>query len=71
MDDHRAQQPPAGSATSEEAAAIVAAVERFLRATAAAQEREQTPGDPWREAAILEGVSRRQPVAEPHPWINT
>jgi hypothetical protein len=50
--------PP--SASPVEAAAIVAALERFMRATAA-------PADPpparaldgWRRAALLEGVSRK------------
>jgi hypothetical protein len=57
----------------EEAAAIVAAVERFLRDHARAPGSATGAGeDPWRRAALLEGV-RREPVgsSEPHPWINT
>jgi hypothetical protein len=61
--------PP--SASPEEAAAIVAAVERFMRATA----RPAAPGtegpDPWLWAAILEGVAREDPDDVPNPWINT
>lgn len=47
------------SATPEETAAIVAALERFMRATApppAASAPAQLDG--WRATAILEGVSR-------------
>ncbi|MHB8243372.1 MAG: hypothetical protein ACYDHN_15455 [Solirubrobacteraceae bacterium] len=63
----------ASSASPEEAAAIVAALERFMRATA------PTPApplgdtlDPWRRAALVEGVTR-EPWADdvPDPWINT
>ncbi len=60
--------PP--SASPEEAAAIVAAIERFMRATATHD--DAPDGDPWREAALLEGVSRDCRRREPaHPWINT
>ncbi len=55
----------APSATPEEAAAIVAALERFMRATApppAASVPAQLDG--WRATAILEGVSR-------DPWTDT
>jgi hypothetical protein len=62
----------APSASPEEAAAIVAALERFMRATAPAP---ATPVDDaqdgWRRAAILEGVSRDHPGDVPDPWINT
>jgi hypothetical protein len=47
------------SASPEEAAAIVAALERFMRATA--PRADATPAsspDGWRRAALLEGVSR-------------
>jgi hypothetical protein len=60
--------PP--SASPEEAAAIVAALERFMRATAPAPERAQA-ADPWRRAAILEGTTREDDWDLPHPWINT
>jgi hypothetical protein len=50
---------PASSASPEEAAAIVAAIERFMRATASPS-RPEAPNAPdgWRRAALLEGVSR-------------
>jgi hypothetical protein len=49
------------SPTAEEAAAIVAALERFMRATAPAPATDTTgPAGPdgWHAAALLEGVSR-------------
>jgi hypothetical protein len=61
----------APSASAEEAAAIVAALERFMRATAApATPVPERPGE-WRDAAILEGVQREGPGDVPDPWINT
>jgi hypothetical protein len=60
----------APAASPEEAAAIVAALERFMRATAPAPAAGGA-GDPWRRAAILEGVARDQDSDIPHPWINT
>jgi hypothetical protein len=60
------------SASPEEAAAIVAALERFMRATASTP--SQLTGDlpdGWRRAAVLEGVSREPGTALPDPWINT
>ncbi len=60
---------PAPSA--EEAAAIVAAVERFVRETAATVGPAEQAVDPWQRAAILEGVSREPRPAELDPWINT
>jgi hypothetical protein len=67
--------PP--SATPEEAAAIVAALERFMRATApvASAGAASTP-DGWHAAALLEGVARDPwgALADPASgasWINT
>jgi hypothetical protein len=56
--------------TSAEAAAIVAAIERFIRATAPTPVL-QTPEQPggWRATALLEGVERDPSSAG--PWINT
>jgi len=61
----------APSASHEEAAAVVAALERFMRATAPA------PGasagerlDPWRRTALLEGVSCEDAGDVSDPWIN-
>jgi hypothetical protein len=58
------------SATPEEAAAIVAAIERFLRATAPAPTTTPNCPDPWLRAAILEGVAREDSLDVPDPWIN-
>ncbi len=61
--------PHASSPTPEEAAAIVAALERFMRATAPAPASDIPAGlDGWHAAALLEGVER-DPLAT--PWINT
>jgi hypothetical protein len=61
----------APSATPEEAAAVVAALERFMRATAPAAAPAQKRFDPWQRAAILEGVERDSRADVSHPWINT
>jgi hypothetical protein len=59
------------SASAEEAAAIVAALERFMRATAPVPQPPAQGPEPWTRAAILEGVSRHPGAGEPDPWINT
>jgi hypothetical protein len=56
--------------TAEEAAAIVAAIERFMRATAP-RARPPEVQDPWQRAAILEGVERELGGDTLDPWINT
>ena len=61
--------PPAAS--PEEAAAIVAALERFVRATAPAWNPPAEAPDEWRRAALLEGVRREGRVDPADPWINT
>ncbi len=61
----------APSASPEEAAAIVAALERFMRATAAPAGPATSAPDGWRRAAVLEGVSREPHADLPDPWINT
>jgi hypothetical protein len=61
----------APSASPEEAAAVIAAVERFMRDTAPALAPQTPTLDPWRQAAILEGVSREHRGDVPDPWINT
>jgi hypothetical protein len=60
----------ATAASPEEAAAVVAALERFMRATAPPA---APPADPdgWVQAALLEGVERDSPAGERDPWINT
>jgi hypothetical protein len=58
-------------AVPEEAAAIVAAVERFVRATARPPSQQAPAPDGWRRAALLEGVSRDPGDDVPDPWINT
>ena len=60
------------SATPEEAAAIVAALERFMRSTAAARQPEGSNEPPgWRQTGLLEGVERGHETDLRHPWINT
>ncbi len=61
----------APSASPEEAAAVVAALEQFMRATAPVAQAPPETIDPWRRAAIIEGVSREIPPDMPDPWINT
>jgi hypothetical protein len=61
----------APSADPQEAAAIVAALERFMRATAPPSAPAQQQHDPWQRAAILEGVQRGRRDDRPDPWINT
>jgi hypothetical protein len=57
--------------TREEAAAIIAAVERFMRATAprATAPAPDVP-NPWSRAAILEGVARDVQTDLRDPWIS-
>ncbi len=61
----------APSASPEEAAAVVAALERFMRETAPTAAPPAESLDPWRRAAILEGVDRDHRTDVPDPWINT
>jgi hypothetical protein len=61
----------APSASADEAAAIVAALERFMRATARVPDRPGEASDPWLRAAILEGVGGEDDRDVRHPWINT
>lgn len=61
----------APSASAEEAAAIVAALERFMRATAPAPTAGEEPVDLWRRASMREGVERGPWADVPDPWINT
>jgi hypothetical protein len=58
------------SASPEETAAIVAAIERFMRATAPSPAPAQNGPDSWQRAAMLEGVAREDDRDVPHPWIN-
>ncbi|MHB8532745.1 MAG: hypothetical protein ACYDC2_08495 [Solirubrobacteraceae bacterium] len=55
----------------EEAAAVVAALERFMRATAPAEAAAPEELDGWRRAALLEGVARGVGDVDHNPWINT
>jgi hypothetical protein len=61
----------ASSASPEEAAAVVAALERFMRATAPPAAPAQEHSDPWQRAAMLEGVERESQGDVSDPWINT
>jgi hypothetical protein len=55
---------PAPTASPEEAAAIVAALERFMRDTAPTPAPQASPPDPWRRAALLEGIERKPETAD-------
>jgi hypothetical protein len=62
----------APSASPEEAAAVVAALERFIRATAPAPVQAAADGpEPWQRAAILEGVEREAQGELRDPWIGS
>jgi hypothetical protein len=62
----------APSASPEEAAAVVAALERFIRATAPAPVQVAVDGpEPWQRAAILEGVEREAQGELRDPWIGS
>ena len=59
------------SASPEEAAAIVAALERFMRATARPRGGPAPDAaDPWSRAAILEGVERGSQTDLRDPWMH-
>ncbi len=49
---------------------MVAALERFMRATAPAANAPGDAPDMWTRAAILEGLSREYPWELSDPWIN-
>ena len=49
----------APDASPEEAAAVVAALERFMRATAPTPVPPAPERNPWQQAALVEGVSRQ------------
>jgi hypothetical protein len=61
----------APSASPEEAAAVVAALERFMRATAPVVITAQEHVDPWTRTALIEGVARGEECDDRNPWINT
>jgi hypothetical protein len=56
----------APNASPEEAAAVVAALERFMRETAPPPAPPAPRQNPWKQAALDEGI-RRAPEA-PLPW---
>lgn len=57
----------APDASAEEAAAVVAALERFMRETAPSPAPPPPERNPWQQAALNEGVTRRP--SDPLPWI--
>ena len=59
------------AATDEEAAAIVAAVQRFIRATAPPPAAPPADVEPWCRAALLEGITGDAETDLREPWINT
>jgi hypothetical protein len=70
MPDRPRLQLIAPAASPEEAAAIVAALERFMRATAPAPSAGTAgPPDAWHSTAILEGVSRDPWAAAGDAWL--
>jgi hypothetical protein len=70
-DERPALKLVAPSASPEEAAAVVAALERFMRETAAPAAEPAHGRDEWARAAILEAVRREPDRSSAHPWINT
>ncbi len=60
----------APSASPEEAAAVVAALERFIRATAPIGDAATAEADGWFRAAILEGLAPGEQGELRDPWIN-
>jgi hypothetical protein len=56
----------APGASPEEAAAVVAALERFMRATAPPPMPPAPKRDAWQQAALYEGLAREQ--SPPPPW---
>jgi hypothetical protein len=52
------------NASPEEAAAVVAALERFMRDTAPSRIPPPSPPDPWRRAALYEGVEREPALVD-------
>lgn len=59
----------APSASPAEAAAVVAALERFLAETRPAAASAASNIEPWRRAALLEGVDREPQEDLREPWI--
>jgi hypothetical protein len=59
----------APSASPEEAAAVVAALERFMRATAPPAQAPQGEPDEWQLAAVTEGVEREAHGDLADPWL--
>jgi hypothetical protein len=57
----------APDASPEEAAAVVAALERFMRATAPTPVPPEPPRDAWQQAALHDGISRAP--ERPSPWL--
>jgi hypothetical protein len=61
----------APAASPEEAAAVVAALERFMRATAPVPAAPAQGPDPWQATAILEGVERENTGELADPWLGS
>ncbi|HEY2216441.1 MAG TPA: hypothetical protein VGH21_03030 [Solirubrobacteraceae bacterium] len=59
------------AASPEEAAAVVAALERFIRATAPLQAAPEQTLDRWQRVAILEGVEREAQGDLRDPWLGS
>ena len=61
----------APSASPEEAAAVVAALERFMRATAPTQSAPEQMPEQWQRVAILESVEREAQGDLRDPWLGS
>jgi hypothetical protein len=59
----------APSASPEEAAAVVAALERFMRATAPPPRPSSSAPDRWQLASVAEGVEREAHGELGDPWL--
>jgi hypothetical protein len=59
----------APSASPEEAAAVVAALERFMRATAPPAQATESEPDEWQRAAVAEGIDREAGGDLSDPWL--
>ena len=61
MTAHPIQVAPTAQASDEETIAMTAAIEQFIRDTSAlaGSPATESPVSPWKQAALLEGVSRQ------------
>jgi hypothetical protein len=53
------------SATGDEAAAVAAAIARFEAEVGAVAGEQSGAGNPWQQAALVEGVGAKQTIQDP------